>query len=310
MFFSVIIPTYNRAHILEDCLSALFEQSVAKEDYEVIVVDDGSIDATKKLVKSLQNTHKNLVYLYQENQRQGIARNLGVKKAQGKVVVFIGDDIIPTKDFLFEHQRLHYVDMADNAAVLGFIAWHPKLRINNFMRWMTDGSSILGKFGGHQFAYEKLQGKPFADYNFFYTSNISLKRSLLEKYPFDPAFTIYGWEDIELGYRMFMREKLRIHYNPKALAYRDRLMTDESLKTRMFDIGKSAWIIHRKYPELNKVPSLMKGFTFKVLGSGLSLFFLATVYKLSGKKWYHFYYYALSKRYFMKGIAEGEKLFR
>jgi glycosyltransferase involved in cell wall biosynthesis len=310
MFFSVVIPTYNRAHILKDCLEALFQQSVAAEDYEVIVVDDGSVDSTKKLVKSMQKLHKNLVYLYQENQRQGKARNLGVKKAKGKVVVFIGDDIIVTKDFLFEHQRLHYLDMAENAAVLGFIAWHPKLRLNNFMHWMTDGSSVMGKFGGHQFAYEKLRGKAFADYNFFYTSNISLKRSLLEKYPFDPAFTIYGWEDIELGYRLFLREKLRIHYNPRAIAYRDRLVTDEILKTRMVDIGKSAWIIHKKYPELKKIPSFFKGTIFRILGSYPSIFFLAFLNKLSKGQWFHLYYYALSKRYFMKGISQGEKLFR
>ena len=166
------------------------------------------------------------------------------------------------------------------------------------MSWLTNGSSVFGKFGGHQFAYEKLEGKDEADYNFFYTSNISLKRSLLDKYPFDPSFSGYGWEDIELGYRLFLREGLRLYYNPLAAGYHDHLMTEASLANRMRNIGKSAWVFHKRYPELGKVPSVFKKLVFQIFAFAPVILFFKLVNR-------NFYYYALSKKYFLEGLKEG-----
>ncbi len=276
-------------------MKALFHQTLPKKDYEIIVVDDGSKDQTKAAVKQFQQKHSNLFYLYQKNQGQGIARNCGLKYAKGDIIVFIGDDIIVTQDFLSEHLRFHLHFSKENEAVLGFTTWHPKLPVNDFMRWMTNGSSIFGRFGGHQFAYEKLEGKKEADFNFFYTSNISLKRSLLEKYPFDPDFSGYGWEDIELGYRLYLREGLHIHYNSAAIGYHDHMMNEEALAHRMNNIGASAWIFHRRYPELKKVPSSWKYFIFWLLGTSPSLFCAKFFNR-------NLYYYALSKKYFLEGL--------
>ncbi len=295
MLLSVIIPTYSRSDILKKCLKALFHQTLPKKDYEIIVVDDGSKDQTKATVKQFQKKYSNLYYLYQKNQGQGIARNIGLKKATGDVVVFIGDDIIAVQDFLSEHLRFHLRFSKENEAVLGLTLWHPKIHVNDFMRWMTNGSSIFGRFGGHQFAYEKLEGKKEADFNFFYTSNISLKRALLEKYPFDPDFSRYGWEDIELGYRLYLREGLRIYYNPAALGYHDHMMDEEVLVHRMRSIGASARMIHHRYPELKKVPPAWKYLIFWLLGTPPALFFAKLFHR-------NLYYYALSKKYFLEGL--------
>lgn len=296
MLLSVIIPTYNRSDILKKCLKAIFHQTLPKKDYEVIVVDDGSNDQTKATVKQLKQKYLNLFYFYQKNQGQGIARNKGLKHAKGDIIVFIGDDIIVVRDFLSEHLRFHLRFSKENEAVLGFTSWHPKLRVNDFMRWITNGSSIFGLFGGHQFAYEKLEEKKEADFNFFYTSNISLKRSLLEKYPFDPDFSGYGWEDIELGYRLYLQEGLRLYYNPAALGYHDHMMNEEVLAERMRNIGASARIFHHRYPELKKVPPAWKRLIFWLLGTEPVLFLAKLFHR-------NLYYYALSKKYFLEGLT-------
>jgi len=303
MQISVIIPTFNRAKILKECLHAVFKQDFPLKDYEVIVVDDGSKDNTKEVVYELKEKYKNLYYHYQKNQGQGIARNTGIMHAKGGIVCFIGDDIIVCPEFLTEHIRVHLKYGGENVAVLGFVGWHPKLTITPFMKWLTNGSSVLGKFGGHQFAFEKLQNKQQADYNFFYTSNISLKRSLLDKYPFDPEFSGYGWEDIELGYRPHKRVGLRLIYNNKAIGYHDHAMTEDSLRGRMRSIGASAWIIHRKYPELKKVPSFWKKTLFRILACPASLWILSRLRNMSQGKWSDLYYYALSKKYFVEGLV-------
>lgn len=299
MQLSVVIPSYNRRKILEECLKALYHQTLPVKDYEVIVIDDGSSDDTPQFLERAQKKYKNFSFYNQKNQGQGVARNRGVQHAVGEVIVLIGDDIIVTQDFLSEHLRYHLHHPAEHEAVLGYIAWHPKLLINEFMNWMTNGSTVMGKFGGHQFAFEKLHGKELADFNFFYTSNISLKRTLLDKYPFDPAFSGYGWEDIELGYRLTQREGLKLYYNPQAIAYHDHFMTDESLAGRMRSIGKSAWIFHRRYPELEKVPNFKKKLVFQLLAHPITLFFAKKFDK-------NFYYYALSKKYFLEGLKQGK----
>ncbi len=307
MFFSVVIPTYNRADVLAKTLTALFQQSVQPVDYEVIVVDDGSTDNTASVVQSFRKKNKNLIYIKQKNQGQGVARNTAIKKARGQVVLMIGDDIVPTHDFLYEHQKFHYLHPAENEAVLGFTAWHPELQITPFMNWLVNGSVVFGKFGGHQFAYEKLQGRQLADFNFFYTSNISLKTSLLKKFPFDTAFSGYGWEDIELGYRLEKWAGLKLYYNSWAVGYHYHPMEEKSLKKRMKDIGRSAWIIHRKYPELGKIPNWKKKLMLRLITLPLNVWLLALGARWWGGWWRDIYYYVLSKKYFLEGVRDGRK---
>jgi glycosyltransferase involved in cell wall biosynthesis len=307
MFFSVVIPTYNRADILRKALEAYYNQSVKEVDYEIIVVNDGGSDHTAKVVREFKKKHKNIRYLWQKNLGRGPARNKGIKAAKGKVILFGQDDIIPTNDFLYEHQKYHYLYPEENSVVLGFTAWHPELKINNIMKWMVNGSSIFGFFGGHQFAYEKLKGKLLADHNFFYTSNLSLKRSFLKKFPFDPDFEGYGWEDIELGYRMQKEAKMKLFYNSWAVAYHYHPMKETDLPEQMESVGRTAVVFHKKCPELSKVPGFVKSSLFRIIGSWPVVTVLRFIKWLSKDKYHSLYYYTLSKRHFMKGLRQGRK---
>jgi len=302
---SVIITTHNRAGILKECLEKLTNQDFPKNAYEIIVVDDGSRDETKNIVeKIVKDSPVSIKYLFQKNQGQGIARNYGMRYTNGKIIILGQDDIFVLSDFIKQHLRFHAKYPQPNAAVLGFIAWDPRLEITPFMDWLTNGSSVFGKFGGHQFAFEKLHNKKTADYNFFYTSNISLKASLLKKNPFDSRFSSYGWEDIELGYRLTKKEGLIIYYNPSAIAYHYHPMDESSLAYRMRQIGASAHLIHAKYPELNKVPSKLKKFVFWLISNPFPLFVLKKIREISHDRYYTLYFYALSKKYFLEGLKE------
>lgn len=307
MFFSVVIPTYNRGDLLKKVLEAFYNQSMDERDYEIIVVNDGGTDNTAQVVNSFKKKHQNLSYVRQKNAGQGVARNNGIKRAKGEIIVLGQDDIFPTYDFLYEHQKYHYLFPNENDAVLGFTAWHPELKINQYMKWVVNGSSILGKFGGQQFAYEKLHGKTVADYNFFYTSNVSVKTSLFKKFPFDPDFGGYGWEDIELGYRLQKNAGLKLHYNSWAVAYHYHQMDEKSLPGRMEAVGRSAWIMQKKAPELAKVPGTIKYFILKLISSWPLIAMLKMLKGLSKGKYHGLYYYVLSKRYFLKGLRNGRK---
>jgi len=304
MQISVVIPTYNRAAVLKECIYSLNKQDLPKNQFEVIIVDDGSRDDTAKIAKDIirELNGMNITYVRQKNKGQGIARNTGIRKAKGEVILLIGDDLMATKDLLSEHLKIHFLHPEDNAAVLGFTSWDPRLHLSPVMKWMVNGSSVLGKFGGHQFAYEKLRGKEEADYNFFYTINISLKRNILQKYPFDPEFSGYGWEDIELGYRLQKKTGMKIYYNPQAIGYHYHVINEPEMLERMYNIGKASWIIHNKYPELRKVPSGGKLILLRIISSSITILMLNILRIVSQGYFSDLYYYALSKQYFLKGL--------
>ena len=86
-FFSVIIPAYNRAHLIENTIQSVLAQEF--QDYEIIVIDDGSTDNTIETLKPYQSSIK---VVGQKNKGPGAARNLGIKNATGKYVAFLDSD--------------------------------------------------------------------------------------------------------------------------------------------------------------------------------------------------------------------------
>jgi len=87
VFFSVVIPTFNRENLIRATLDSVFNQSF--DDYEIIVIDDGSTDNTANI---LQKYGSRIKIFHQENQGPGEARNYGIRVAKGKYIVFLDSD--------------------------------------------------------------------------------------------------------------------------------------------------------------------------------------------------------------------------
>ena len=138
MYFSVVIPTYNRLDMLVRVLDALDAQ-VDAPPFEVIVINDGSKDDTEHVISQ----RKGIVFRTQANAGPGRARNHGVSLARGKIVVFIGDDTVPEPRFLFEHARVHRESSDDPmVACLGYTGWPRGERIySRDTLGATDGGS-------------------------------------------------------------------------------------------------------------------------------------------------------------------------
>ncbi len=234
MELTIIIPTYNRKEILEKTLESIEQQNYPKDKFEVLVVDDGSTDSTEE-IKNRKFKFK-FTYLKQENQGPGIARNKGIKLAKGKKIAFIGDDIILTENWIREHLKF--------PNTLGLTLWHKYLKINKFMRYLAPN--------GPQFNYGLIKNKEDAGYGFFFTSNISLERTWLEKDNFDENFSGWGYEDIELGYRL-QKKGLKLHYNPNALAYHyHEYNNPEEFLKKQINAAKMALYFVKKHPELKE----------------------------------------------------------
>lgn len=107
MFFSVIIPVYNRPQEVEELLESLTQQSY--KNFETLIIEDGSEDTCKHIVEQY-SSQLDISYFYKENSGQGFSRNYGFKRAKGDYfIVFDSDCLIPShyfqtvNDYLSEH---------------------------------------------------------------------------------------------------------------------------------------------------------------------------------------------------------------
>lgn len=255
MRVSVVIPTYNRSRILVRTLEALGRQTVLGESeddpgggvpYEVIVVDDGSTDETAARVRGMASEYPApLVYLHQENRKQGAARNLGVGRARGEWLVFLGDDTVPASDFLAGHLGARSgvrSEDADRVVVIGYTPWAREYPRTRFMEYVGEE--------GWQFGFALIEDPNDVPFNFFYTSNLSISREFFrESGGFDEDFGEYGWEDIELGWRLH-RMGMRLVYQARAVAYHHHPTSVRAFVRRQRRVGSSAWSFYRKHPEM------------------------------------------------------------
>lgn len=104
---SVIIPTHNSAQHLPDAIDSILKQTY--QDFEIVVIDDGSTDNTKEIVEKYIQTHGSKIrYVYQKNKGVGSARNKGIDESRGTYITFLdSDDVILSNSLLRREQFLN-----------------------------------------------------------------------------------------------------------------------------------------------------------------------------------------------------------
>ena len=202
MYLTVIIPTYNRLPILTKCLRALENQHLsADNNYEVIVVDDGSTDNTLAYLAANKEELPHLKCLSQNHQGPAAARNLGVKAAQGDLIVFIDSDLVVTEHFLAAHiNALREGEKRKKSD-----------RLFSYGRVVNTAN------------FDNPTAEPYkiTDFSaaYFATGNVAIAKTWLEQAGlFDTQFQLYGWEDLELGVRL-KQLGLKLIKCPAAVGY-------------------------------------------------------------------------------------------
>lgn len=212
------MPTYNRSQLLDYTLFSLTEQSLPKNLFEVIVVDDGSNDNTKEIVDNYINILC-ICYYFQEDKgyRPGSARNIGIKNADGKICLFIDSGILLSKDCLKAHHEFHARN-GPNIAVLGFVyGIYPGDQFEKDVRETVDpyqASDVINFIKANKMTTDvreryylkykdEISDLP-APWVFFFTCNVSVsKQNLLHVKMFDEGYDgRWGCEDNDLGYRL------------------------------------------------------------------------------------------------------------
>ena len=243
---SVIIPTYNRAEGLERVLSAFERQEPAGFAFEIVVVDDGSEDHTAEVLASWRSRRFSLRFDRQPNAGPAAARNRALEMAGGELVLFGGDDIEPHPRQVWEHILEHDRRGDPRAAILGLTRWPDGVHLTSTMRHI-DGP------GAQQFSYRSFTPGGEYDFRHFYTSNVSLSRSLLAEEPegFSTAFRWAAFEDAEFAYRL-SRRGMRIFFQPAAVAWHHHPYDARTFFVRQLRCGEMADVLVRSHPQLGK----------------------------------------------------------
>lgn len=98
---SVIVPTYNRIKLLKKQVQALLNQTIGREDFEILIVNDGSSDGTKEYLDGVQKNHSNVYVFHHKNGGPAHARNTALAVARGAVIAFTDDDCEVDQNWLF-----------------------------------------------------------------------------------------------------------------------------------------------------------------------------------------------------------------
>lgn len=204
---SVVIPTYNRLYRLQQVLAQLAQQTYSLDEFEVIVISDGSSDGTHEALAQFQPPYR-FSLLIQANQGPAAARNNGIGRATGEYVLFIDDDVVPTPQLIAEHMAVH-AHAGANAIVLGPMLTPGDFRLSPWVRW--EQAMLVKQYSSMKNGHWAPTARQF------YTGNTSLARAhLVASGGFDPAFR--RAEDVELAYRL-SQNGLEFIFQATAIGY-------------------------------------------------------------------------------------------
>jgi glycosyltransferase involved in cell wall biosynthesis len=199
-FFSIIIPSYNRGHILSETINSIIEQS--HDDFEIILVDDGSTDNTKEIIEVLMKSENRLKYVYQNNSERSIARNNGIKNACGQYICFLDSDD------LFEKTHLEnlYNSILDKSSPIALFFTDQKI--------LEDISSTFKEL---PLSYHGEEVRSYFLKSSIVPGRICIHNEILKTEQFDPKINIV--EDTDLWFRISC--KFPVYYLPeRTLIYR------------------------------------------------------------------------------------------
>lgn len=241
---TIVLATYRRAETLRRTLQHIARQDLPPEQFDVLVVDDGSPDHTTEVVTQMQSqVPYRLDYLRHDNRGPGYTQNRGIERARGAVVLLLADDIFLEPWALRAHLELHQRHPEPEVAALGRVQQSPELTETVFLaKW-------------DPFRFHELEGlEELPPYRFF-AMNISVKRDFLLQHGLylehrgraGPSCM----EDLELGIRL-SRHGLRLLYARDALASHHHVVTLDQAIQRWYERGMNygEFRRHAALPEL------------------------------------------------------------
>jgi cellulose synthase/poly-beta-1,6-N-acetylglucosamine synthase-like glycosyltransferase len=251
---SVVVPAYNSENTISRCLDGLLNQTIPKDQYEIIVVDDASKDNTRAAVQTYPDIR--LVTIPHGGPAAG--RNAGAKLAAGEILAFTDSDCVPTPDWLrcltspFEDPKIVGVKGA----------------------YRTLQSEIVARFVQLEYEskYRRMQKRPYID--FIDTYSAAYRKDVLGNNGFDTSFPVASVEDQEFSFRLASKG-YRMVFVPSAIVLHQHDRTLREYVHRKFNIGlwkgyMLYWLPEKTFEDSHTLPSQR----WQILLLGIGLIFL------------------------------------
>jgi len=222
---SVVIPAYNVQETLDVCLDALEQQTLPREHYEIIVVDDGSTDGTQGIV-----ANRDVVMIHQPHRGAAAARNAGAHRAQGEIILFTDADCVPGLNWI-EAMTIPFSD-EDVIGVSGRVCTQQEGLVPWFVQLEYDNR------------YENIARHAYID--FINTATGAYRREIFLK---SEGFCedLLGAEDAELSFRL-ASEGHKMVFAPEAIVYHSHPESILEYAQRKYHYGYWRMVVYRRYP--------------------------------------------------------------
>ncbi|GFD76327.1 Glycosyltransferase, GT2 family [Tenacibaculum mesophilum] len=236
--FSIIIPVYNRPQEIDELLGSLTKQEL-KDDFEVLVIEDGSENSSEEVVNKY-TSQLNLKYFSKGNSGAGASRNYGMKRASGSYFIILDSDVIVPPQYLSEVKKALEESYTD--AFGGPDAAHPNFTaLQKAINYSMTSVLTTGGIRGKKKSVGKFQPRSF---------NLGLSKVAFEK---TNGFSkMKAGEDIDLTFRLW-ENGFETQLIEKAFVYHKRRSTIKQFFKQTFAFGTARPILNKKYPETAKL---------------------------------------------------------
>jgi len=252
MLASVLIPTFARSGKLARCLTSLAKQDFDHTQFEVVVGFDGPDASAEAKARSIWTASGGKAHLeLMQCPREGLmmVRNRLLAQARGTHIISINDDVRPVPGFVSAHMASHH--SYD----------HPVITVGASPFCQRENESLLDRLTRKTsmvFFYDVMDSAPLnadRDWGFrhCFGLNFSARTDLVREVGgFYAGERLYGYEDIELGFRLAQKHKTPVLYRPAARAEHEHFYQPQDLLTREHNLGVAAWHFARANPEFAK----------------------------------------------------------
>lgn len=238
---SIIVPVLNAERDINRCIGSLMNQNYPQDRYEVIIIDNGSVDKTISILNRYYDYHNNIKILHESNKGSYSARNTGIKNSKGEIIAFTDSDCIVSENWIRELSKGF---ISDNiGCVVG--------AVHSYQDNTNKGDTLVERFSKSKdiMSQERTLNSNFLPYG--ETANVAFRKNVFHCIGyFDEIFKSGG--DADIAWRMQLLTTYKLIYRPESIVEHHHRVTLKDLFLQHFKYGLGLAMLNKKYDRNKK----------------------------------------------------------